>query len=72
MSHDSIRKPNEKGSHLNEYRSTYYHITIDSHDVFQRFIHEFCEGTTLDYDLATGGRQRPRRGKGLIQAVRLA
>jgi hypothetical protein len=59
-----IRKPNERVSH--------YHVACDPFDVYERFIRVGCEGTTLDYDLFTGGRERPKRGKALPRAVRLA
>jgi hypothetical protein len=60
----NIRKPNEVVSHHRDF--------FDPFDVCERFIRVGCEGTTLDYDLFTGGRERPKRGKTLPRAVRLA
>ncbi|MBU8715436.1 hypothetical protein KM924_23330 [Brevibacillus parabrevis] len=54
-----------------ETRELCYRATIDHLDVFERFIHDICEGTTFDYAVATGGRERPH-GKRPVKAVRLA
>jgi hypothetical protein len=51
-------------SHAFDIRTRY--VKVSQVDVYE------CEGTTLDYDLFTGGRERPKRGKSLPRAVRLA
>jgi len=57
-------------SHAFDIRNRY--VKVSQFDVYERFIYGECEGTTLDYDLVTGGRERPRRGKLRITGVRLA
>jgi hypothetical protein len=51
-------------SHAFDIRTRY--VKVSQVDVYE------CEGTTLDYDLVTGGRERPRRGKLRITGVRIA
>lgn len=64
--------PHAKNIRNHGERVSHYHVDCDSLDVYERVIREGCEGTTLDYDLLTGARERPKRGKAVLMAVRLA
>lgn len=68
MSHDNIRKPHEE---VSQFRPTYFRITHGATDAYERFLREYCEGTTLDYD-DYGGRVRRHHGQVHARAVRLA